>query len=74
MCSIGNAIAIINAANSHINIAQRIEQNSLASGVCSCSLYELDRKIFKPFPLPDADKMLNLVAIVIRLYQKKDKL
>lgn len=74
ICSIGNAHANISAAISHMIIFHRIAQNSRARGVCSCSLYALDRKMPIPFPLPDADKKLNLVAMMVLLYQKKDNL
>ena len=67
ICSIGKAHATITAATNQIVIVHRIDQNSRASGVRSCSLYALELKIFNPFPLPDADKKLNLIAMMIRL-------
>ena len=43
---------------------QRIFQNFRAIGVCSCSLYALDSKIFNPLPEPLFDKMLNFIAMI----------
>ena len=61
-------------ANAHINqtpIFQRIFQNLRATGVCSCSLYELDSKIFKPLPEPLLEKMLNFTAMLAIISQKE---
>ena len=70
----GNAHANIIAVIHQIKIDHRIDQNSRAKGVRSCSSYADDRNIFNPLPLPDADKKLNFIAMVLRLYQKKSKL
>jgi hypothetical protein len=58
------------AQASHTHIFQRMFQNLRATGVCSCSLYFVESKIFKPLPEPLLDKMLNFVAMIAIISQK----
>ena len=65
MCSIQNDKPNAAAHTNQIPTAHRSDQNSDAMGVRKLSLYAVDLKIFKPLPLPPADKILNFSTIVL---------
>ena len=65
MCSIIKEAPNASAHAIHMPHPHRMRQNICAIGVFSCSLYAVDRNISIPLPLPDADKILNFLAIVL---------